>query len=296
MTLFKNKTETKTRKNCSCTDDEIELKEAVYPKEPKADEPATKTEVSMEHHMEHPKPSYSHGQKAGGLDSFQKIILTINIIQVLLLFLVAYQMSSFNDLIKAPAADGQNTIPDNAPAGAGNNINLQQLTEDDDVKGSANAPVTIVEFSDYECPYCRRFATETLPQIILKYVDTGKAKLIFRDFPLSFHQNAQKAAEAAECAGDQGKYYEMHDKLFGNGVAGGVGAFKQYAIELGLDTSEFSQCLDSGKAAAEISRDFNDGQNLGVTGTPAFFINDKVVVGAQPFSVFEQIIEQELNK
>lgn len=245
------------------------------------------TKTSIDHAG---KQHHVHAQKTTGMDRFQKIILTVNIIQVLLLFLVVYQMSSFNDILKGSA--GQDT--DNAPE-AGDSINLQQLIEDDAVKGGENAPVTIVEFSDYECPYCRRFALETLPQIKAQYIDTGKAKLVFRDFPLSFHTNAQKAAEAAECAGDQGKYYEMHDKLFESGVAGGVSSFKQYAAELGLDVTKFSQCLDSGKTAAETSKDLNDGQNFGVTGTPAFFINDKVIVGAQPFAVFEQIIEQELN-
>lgn len=170
------------------------------------------------------------------------------------------------------------------------------LSDDDAVKGSEDAPVTIVEFSDYECPFCARFATQTLPAIDEQYIKTGKAKLIFRDFPLGFHANAQKAGEAAECAGEQGKYYEMHDKLFAEGVAGGVASFKQYAKELGLDEAKFNECLDSGKMASEVQKDLRDGEAAGVEGTPAFFINGKLVSGAQPFEVFKSIIEEELAK
>ncbi|MFH1054276.1 MAG: thioredoxin domain-containing protein [Candidatus Woesearchaeota archaeon] len=168
------------------------------------------------------------------------------------------------------------------------------LADDDDVKGDINAPVTIVEFSDYECPFCARFYSQTLGQIDDEYIKTGKAKLIYRDFPLGFHAQAQKAAEAAECAGEQGKYYEMHDKLFEDGVAGGLSSFKKYASDLGLDTAAFNTCLDSGEMADEVKKDFQDGQKAGVTGTPAFFINGRLVVGAQPFSVFKQAIDAEL--
>ena len=172
---------------------------------------------------------------------------------------------------------------------------LQVSTDDDAVKGEEDAQVTIIEFSDYECPFCQRFYSQTLTQIQSQYIDTGKAKLVYRDFPLSnIHPQAQKAAEAAECAGEQGKYYEMHDKLFENGVEGGIAGFKQYAQEIGLNTNEFNSCLDSGKMADEISKDFKDGQQVGVQGTPAFFVNGKLISGAQPFSVFQEAIEAEL--
>ena len=93
-------------------------------------------------------------------------------------------------------------------------INMVELVDDDDFKGDEDAPVTIVEWSDFECPFCTRFYTETLGKLEEKYINTGKVKFVYRDFPLGFHANAQKAAEAAECAGEQGKYWEMHDKLF----------------------------------------------------------------------------------
>jgi len=173
---------------------------------------------------------------------------------------------------------------------------FSDLTDDDSVKGDPNAPVTIVEFSEYECPFCARFYSQTYLQIVEEYVDTGKVKVVFRDFPLSFHKNAQKAAEAAECAGEQDQYYDMHDKLFGDGVVGGVTTFKKYAQEIGLNTADFDACLDSGNMAAETKKDMSDGQAAGVKGTPAFFINGEFISGAQPFSVFKKAIDAELNK
>jgi protein-disulfide isomerase len=166
--------------------------------------------------------------------------------------------------------------------------------DDDAVLGDNDAPVTIIEFSDYECPFCTRFYLNTLPQIKSEYIDTGKVKLIYRDFPLNFHANAQKAAEAAECAEEQGKYYEMHDKLFDKGVDGGVSSFKQYAKEIGLNIGEFDACLDSGEMANEVQKDFQDGQKAGVRGTPTFFINGQILKGAQPFEVFREVIEGKL--
>ena len=171
---------------------------------------------------------------------------------------------------------------------------MKALLDDDAVKGDENAPVTIVEWSDYQCPFCGRFYSQTYGQLKTRYIDTGKVKLVFRDFPLSFHANAQKAAEAAECAGEQDKYYDMHNKLFEGGVTGGVATFKKYAGEIGLDQAKFDSCLDSGEMANEVAKDMQDGQAAGVRGTPGFIINGKLVSGAQPFSVFEAAIEAEL--
>ncbi len=173
-------------------------------------------------------------------------------------------------------------------------VDMNQLIDDDIIKGDPNAPVTIVEFSDFECPFCARFFEQTLPQIQQNYIDTGKVKFVYRDFPLSIHQNAQKSAEAAECAGEQGKFWEMHDKLFESGVSGGVNSFKQYAADLGLNTAEFNDCLDSGKMASEVQKDMDDGAAIGIRGTPGFIINGVLVSGAQPYSVFEQVIDQML--
>ena len=176
---------------------------------------------------------------------------------------------------------------------------VQVSMDDDAFKGNENAPITMIEFSDYECPFCGRYFQQTLPQIISEYVDTGKVKIVYRDFPLGFHQNAQKAAEATEVARELGgndKFWEMHDKIFENQQAMTVSDLKKYAREIGLNGGEFDSLLDSGKYASEVQKDLQDGQNAGVQGTPTFFINGQKLVGAQPFEAFQQIIEQELNK
>jgi len=171
--------------------------------------------------------------------------------------------------------------------------------DDDAIKGDKKAPITIVEFSDFECPFCSRFYTNTLPELVSEYIDTGKVRLIHRDFPLSFHKNAKKAAMAAECAKDQDgddAYYKYHDKLYENNTELSVDNLKKWAGELGLNTVKFNECLDSDKFAEEIDKDFADGQSYGVTGTPAFFINGRRISGAQPFNVFKNIIDEELAK
>ena len=187
---------------------------------------------------------------------------------------------------EAPAAPAAPSVP----------VDMELLLDDDAVKGDPDAPVTIIEWSEFECPYCARFYNQAYSQIIKEYVDTGKVKIVFRDYPLSFHKNAQKAAEAAECAGDQEKYYAMHDKLFEEGVVGGVDTFKKYAVDLGLDSTEFDNCLDSGKHAEEVAKDMAAGQAAGISGTPGFLINGKLVSGAQPFENFKAIIDAELGE
>jgi protein-disulfide isomerase/plastocyanin len=171
---------------------------------------------------------------------------------------------------------------------------LDVSADDDAVKGDVNAPVTIIEFSEYECPFCKKYVDETYSKIVKNYVDTGKVKYIFRDFPLNFHQHAQKAAEAAECAGEQDQYWEMHDTLFANQDSLTVASLKQYAQDIGLNQADFDQCLDSGMMEEEVQKDLVEGQSYGVSGTPAFFINGKMLSGAQPYEVFEQEIEAAL--
>lgn len=186
--------------------------------------------------------------------------------------------------------------PNTPPPESGREV-VDVDADDDAVQGDVNAPVTIIEFSDYECPFCGMYFTDAYGQIKSEYVDTGKVKLVFRDFPLDFHENAQKAAEAAECAGKLGgdeKYWEMHDKLFSNQENLDVDSLKEYGQQLGLNSAEFNACLDSGEMEQEVKQDMLDGQGYGVTATPAFFINGKLFVGAQPFSVFRDIIEAEL--
>src|SRR3989344_1746733 len=174
--------------------------------------------------------------------------------------------------------------------------------DDDSFLGKKSAPVVVVEFSDFQCPFCRSFWRDTLPLIKSEYIDTGKVRFVYRDFPLGFHPGAIPAAQATECAEDQGKFWEMHDKIFieqdkqGSGtVQFGVDDLKRWAGELGLNTGEFNSCLDSGKYAEEVSNDLKDGQAAGVSGTPSFFINGRSIVGAQPFSAFKAIIDEGLS-
>lgn len=160
-------------------------------------------------------------------------------------------------------------------------------------RGPESAKVTIVEFSDFECPYCSK-AEDSVTQVMEKYA--GKVRLVFRHFPLTFHANAPKAAEASMCANEQGKFWEMHKQLFANQKALTVSDLKAHAQAVGLDKAKFDECLDNGKMKSLVEADTKAGGEVGVTGTPAFFINGKMLSGAQPASEFEKIIDAELKK
>lgn len=160
-------------------------------------------------------------------------------------------------------------------------------------KGAPDAKITMVEFSDFECPYCSRFAP-TLDQVMAKYGD--RVKLVFRHLPLPNHPQAPKAAEAAACAQDQGKFWEMHDSLFRNQGALGVEALKGRATELGLDAQAFATCLDSGAKAAVVAADAADARKAGIEGTPALFVNGRLIDGAAPFEQVAALIEDELKR
>ena len=196
------------------------------------------------------------------------------------------------ELAGAGDAAGDGTSP--SGDGSAEEVRLVINTKGDPVIGDATAPVTIVEFSDFQCPFCARFYEQTLGQIESKYINTGKVKLVFRDFPLSFHEEAEPAALAAECAHEQGKFWEYHDLLFENQDQLGKDNYKKWAQEAGLDLPKFTACVESKKYQDEVQEDFTEGQQYGVTGTPGFFINGKLVSGAQPFTVFEQEIEAAL--
>lgn len=173
-------------------------------------------------------------------------------------------------------------------------------------KGNKNAKLTLIEFSDYQCPFCSRHVQQTLPQLEKDYIKTGKVKYVFFDFPLDFHKNAFKAAEAADCAGEQGKFWEMHDKLFENQKALEGSDLTNYAKSIGLNMSKFQKCLDSGKYASQIKKEIELGQKSGVTGTPSFFLGVtnpkdpnvkavKAIKGAQPFNNFKEAIDTTLS-
>jgi len=160
-------------------------------------------------------------------------------------------------------------------------------------RGNPKAPVTIVEFSDFQCPFCVR-ARPTVNRVREVYGD--KVRFVFRHFPLDFHAQAEKAGEAAACAGDQGKFWEMHDLLWQNTAKLQVADLKAHAATLGLDAAAFAQCLDSGRHDGLVEGDLAAGQGYGVSGTPAFFVNGRPLVGAQPFEAFAQVIDDELQR
>ncbi|HEY2740542.1 MAG TPA: thioredoxin domain-containing protein [Thermoanaerobaculia bacterium] len=168
-----------------------------------------------------------------------------------------------------------------------------QVAADGPTKGPATAPVTIVEFSDFQCPFCGRLIP-TLEQVKAKYGD--KVRIVFRQFPLPMHPNAQKAAEASLCANEQGKFWEMHDVMFKNQQELAVENLKTKAAALGLKADSFNQCLDSDKYAAKIQADQKEGSAAGVNGTPAMFINGRFVNGAVPFDQITTVIDDELKR
>ena len=174
--------------------------------------------------------------------------------------------------------------------------------DDDPSLGDLKAPVTIIEFGDYQCPYCRQFWRDTLPRLKKEYIDTGKVRFIYRDYPQAVHQEAALSAMAAECADDQGRYYEFHDKLFREQDRRGrdvvrykAPELKRWAADLKLDTAAFNACLDEERHKDEVSKDFKDLDGLGFEGTPIFFVNGRALVGAHPFATFQKVIEEFLK-
>jgi len=180
--------------------------------------------------------------------------------------------------------------------------------DDDPVKGDPNAPVIVIEFSDFQCPFCSRFYQQTLSQLERDYIDTGKVKFVYRDLPLdNLHPNARPSHIAAECADEQGKFWEYHDVLFDKQSewsrlpsADLQSTLNQYASDLGLQSSSFENCLKSDKIADEVNKDALDAARVGATGTPAFFIGNEKdgfikLSGAQPFPAFQVVIDAQLE-
>lgn len=219
-------------------------------------------------------------------------------------FLVGYLLATVQALQKpqaqnsgtAPQAQAPQEAPAISPEDAIKKLGDARLP----VKGEANAKVTIVEFSDFECPFCASFYTETLPKILSEYVDKGLVKMDYRHYPLSFHPQALPAAITSECANEQGKFWEMHDKIFEENVAGGLASatadtYKTWAQELGLASVSFGACVDEQRHKGTIDKDFALGNEITVNATPTFFINGRMLVGAQPFESFKAIIDEELK-
>lgn len=194
-------------------------------------------------------------------------------------------------------------------------VDFSKLTimASDHVKGDANAPVTVVVYDDFECPFCGAFEgtnagiinrlkqqnpkwEPVMPNLVKDYIDTGKVKLVYRHFPLSFHQNAMPASEASECAGAQRKFWEMHNKIFAiNGQELSLEIFKQLARDLKLDMDKYNACMDNHQMQDRVTNDMQSGQVLGVEGTPAAFINEQGISGAVPYSDFKSVVEEELG-
>jgi protein-disulfide isomerase len=202
----------------------------------------------------------------------------------------------------APSAgDAQAAVP---PTEA-----VTQLTDDQwkevtgnsvHIQGNKNAKVAVVEFTDYQCPFCGQFFTNTYGQIKKDYIDTNKISYSVQDLPLAFHPNAHISAEAAECAGDQKKYYEMHDKLFGSQAdwsneADAKPKFEGYAKDIGINVDQFKKCLADGKFKQQVDDDNALASKVGASGTPTFIINGKLLVGAQPYAEFQKAIDEALK-
>ena len=172
------------------------------------------------------------------------------------------------------------------------------------VLGKSDAPLTLVEFTDYQCPFCGRFETTTFPEIKKNYIDTGKVRFILRDLPLDFHPFALKAAQSVHCAGDQGKYWEMKELVFKNQNKIDVDSLAGYAKDLSLNGDAFKSCMADGKHLKEIGDEAKYAASLGITGTPTFVlgkavgdsVEGRVIVGAQPLAAFEAAINEMLGK
>lgn len=207
------------------------------------------------------------------------------------------------------ASAQETTAGSQAPQAPSEDTTPKKVSVDDDpVLGDKNAKVTLIDFSDYECPFCKRYFDDTFSQIKKDYIDAGKIKYVYRDLPLSFHQNAHKEAQAAECAREQGGdavYFKYHDEIFKRTTSNGTGLalteLPVIANDLGLNGVTLQTCLDSDKYKAEVDKDLADASAVAATGTPTFFIGNSTsdgvitgikIVGAQPYSVFQAELDK----
>lgn len=200
------------------------------------------------------------------------------------------ELQEIRKLVNQPRAVAADTLPKDP-------VNISK----DPLKGDRNAKVALIEYSDYQCGFCSRFVKDTYPQLDTEYIKTGKVQYVFRDLPLDFHKQAFKAAEAAHCAGEQGKFWEMHDHLFSNQKALTPEDLTKHAGTLGLSTSSFQTCLESGRFAADIRKDMTEASSSGATGTPTFLLGTinrdgtvkvtKKLVGAKSYAEFKTAID-----
>jgi protein-disulfide isomerase len=237
----------------------------------------------------------STGLNASGISPTQKrgdslSALWIGLLGALLVGIVFFLAPLIARVRAGSQADNQNGDAAGKPNSRAVPLGPRQDVElgDAPVRGSRNAAVMIVEFADYQCPYCQEMHPELK---VLEEELAGKVALAFKDFPLAMHVNAEKAAEAARCAGEQGKYWDFHDTLFHNSDRLEVAQLKQYARDLKLNSTVFETCLDSGKEAAAVQKDLAQGRQLGVKGTPSFFFNGRLVPGALDYYSLRSVVE-----
>ncbi|MBU1197758.1 DsbA family protein [Candidatus Micrarchaeota archaeon] len=266
------------------------------------------TEDSHEHHEHH-----AHHGSSGKMDGAYAIAGSFIIAAVILSASMLYAVGNINFSLQqintgladvkvamasrpvAPPAGGnepvvppiQPTALPTAPPSGTANPNIEGI----DFLGPEDAPVTIVEYSDFGCPFCERFVSQTLPSLKQQYIDSGKVRFYFKQYPIpQLHPNAPKAAEGSLCASDQGQFWAFHDLVFESGQYDPA-SLKQHAETLGLDTDAFNSCLDNGDKTAEVQAHVAEGSQFGVSGTPTFFINGKKLVGAQPLERFQAEID-----
>ncbi len=277
----------------------------------------------MEHTTQHPSEEKSLNEKSSEekkklIIENREFILPIAILlgAALIAGSILYSAKQLSDgsllsVKNSAGANTLNTIPTPTQAAVPDSGSAKVSVDNDMFMGSENAPITIVEFSDYQCPFCRKFWSDTLPSLKKDYIDTGKVKFVYRDLPLDFHPGAKPAAEATECAKEQGKYWQVHDAIFQGQASQGQGTIQfskddiiKWIGNAGLNMNQLNQCLDSGKYKIEVEKDLADGQAAGVSGTPTFFIgksnSDGTIdgtrlVGAQPYTAFKTIIDQQLK-
>ena len=246
--------------------------------------------------------------------TFNVLIITIIIITGIATFFAGSYLTNFNsDKISQEELDNaiaklelkilEKQLPKNQPT-----LPLKISAGDNPIIGNPDAAITIIEFSDFQCPFCAKFHIETLPTIMDEYINKGTVKLVFRDFPIqNIHPNAVPASIAAECANEQGKFKQMYHTLFEKQkewnnleTSYAITIFNQYASEMKLDEEKFDTCIRNAKYLEEVQKDLNDGRTYGITGTPGFFIgNEKIgfveLKGAQPFESFQKIIDSQLE-
>ncbi len=217
---------------------------------------------------------------------------------LLILLLVSVFTGGFGFKSSSAAGAAVGVQPSAAPS-AGNTAPAERIqvdVGDAPTLGDDDAPVTLIEFSDFQCPFCGRHFSQTHTQIKQQYIDTGKVRFVYKHFPLdSIHPQATPAALASECAKEQGKFWEYHDLIFQNQDSLGDANYKQWAAQLNLDSKRFNDCYGSQKYLSKVRSDLQQGEVAGIRGTPGFLLNGQLISGAQPFSVFQQAIDAELS-